>query len=278
MTKWKKALYFRQPYADNYSGGDEQFLKELKKNVSVVSYTYKEAVIGSANFMFHISSVALFYALYENVQEHNFFDVTIVNSFICLFVTLYIIFIVFLTQTKVDFVDHAYTVFTLFSFGYALTPIIRTLTDTISTDTIYAFSFLSALISCIFHDYGLNAPIVSFPLSLSSGLCSAIFLLSRMKENSPAFMMLSIAFVLHACSSTFRNSLFVKFPHVGFLISISLGVSVTKLVYDLSYPELSIIFFLLYVFVLLICPLILVQKQKQKRNIHGPWDEAVPTR
>lgn len=31
-TGWQKILYRKQPFPDNYSGGDAQFLKELRKN------------------------------------------------------------------------------------------------------------------------------------------------------------------------------------------------------------------------------------------------------
>ncbi|ETN69622.1 phosphatidylinositol N-acetylglucosaminyltransferase [Necator americanus] len=131
-VKWRKILYRRQPYPDNYSGGDEQFLSELKKNCKF-----------SARFL-------------------------------CLETIPY-------------------------SVGAD-----RTLTDTISTDTIFALSFITALISCVFHDYGINAPIVSYQLSVSSGLSSAVFLLSRLDSNDVAFVMLSIAFALHAFTPFIR--------------------------------------------------------------------------
>ncbi|EYC02257.1 hypothetical protein Y032_0101g3396 [Ancylostoma ceylanicum] len=45
---------------------------------------------------------------------------------------------------------------------------------------------------------------VSYQLSVSSGLSSAVFLLSRLNSNDLAFVMLSMAFALHAFSPFIR--------------------------------------------------------------------------
>ncbi|VDM79395.1 unnamed protein product [Strongylus vulgaris] len=73
-------------------------------------------------------------------------------------VVLYVVYAFLMTDASINFLEHLYTVVVLLIFGYATTPAIRTLTDTISTDTIFALSFITALISCVFHDYGVNAP------------------------------------------------------------------------------------------------------------------------
>ena len=42
-------------------------------------------------------------------------------------------------------------------FGAGLSPILMTLTKTISTDTIYAMTTIMLLANLLFHDYGANA-------------------------------------------------------------------------------------------------------------------------
>ncbi|EYC02258.1 hypothetical protein Y032_0101g3396 [Ancylostoma ceylanicum] len=201
---WQKILYKRQPFPDNYSGGDEQFLSELKKNLSAVKYTYWEAVFGVARLVFHLNLIVLLYITFEYVFANVLTADLLAVGLISTSIVLYIVYAFVMTDTNIDFLDHFYTVVVLFLFGYATTPAIRTLTDTISTDTIFALSFITALISCVFHDYGINAPIVSYQLSVSSGLSSAVFLLSRLNSNDLAFVMLSMAFALHAFSPFIR--------------------------------------------------------------------------
>ncbi|EYC02256.1 hypothetical protein Y032_0101g3396 [Ancylostoma ceylanicum] len=155
---WQKILYKRQPFPDNYSGGDEQFLSELKKNLSAVKYTYWEAVFGVARLVFHLNLIVLLYITFEYVFANVLTADLLAVGLISTSIVLYIVYAFVMTDTNIDFLDHFYTVVVLFLFGYATTPAIRTLTDTISTDTIFALSFITALISCVFHDYGINAP------------------------------------------------------------------------------------------------------------------------
>ncbi|KAK6725617.1 hypothetical protein RB195_004121 [Necator americanus] len=274
-VKWRKILYRRQPYPDNYSGGDEQFLSELKKNLSAVKYTYWEAVFGVARLVFHLNLIVLLYITFEYVFANVLSADVLAIALISTSTALYVIYAFLITETSIDFLDHFYTVVVLFLFGYATTPAIRTLTDTISTDTIFALSFITALISCVFHDYGINAPIVSYQLSVSSGLSSAVFLLSRLDSNDVAFVMLSIAFALHAFTPFIRNLLFSRYRVIASLLTLWLSICSTYFLRTL-YVELSVIWLLFQFFLLFICPFILIIKQKSKQTIHGPWDEAIP--
>ncbi|CAB3409217.1 unnamed protein product [Caenorhabditis bovis] len=273
-VKWEKILYRAQPFPDNYSGGEKQFLKELRKNVSVVRYDYWTAVRGSLVFVSHLDTIALYFVLFLETLHSNWAPhiLTIVFSII---VFCYLFYCAVLAEPGLLSMDHGRTITTLFLFGYSFTPIIRTLTTTISTDTIYAVSIISAALSCVFHDYGVKAPIVSYPISMSSGLSSAIFLLSRLDHNTPAFLLLVIAFVLHAYESDFRNRMFLFYPNVSIAISLCLAVASAIFIMDFS-ANLAIFWTIFHFFVVLVCPYILMCKQSTKCTIHGPWDEAVP--
>ncbi|WKX88144.1 hypothetical protein Q1695_008063 [Nippostrongylus brasiliensis] len=248
---WRKILYCKQPFPDNYSGGDEQFLSELKKNLSAVKYTYWEAVFGVNRLVFHLNLIVLLYIIFEYVFNNTLTASVLGIGLISASSFLYVVYAAFLADHRIDFIDHLYTVVVLFLFGYATTPAIRTLTDTISTDTIFALSFITALISCVFHDYGINAPIVSYQLSVSSGLSSAVFLLSRLKSNDLAFVMLSMAFALHAFSPFIRNRLFVRHAVIASLLTTSLSVCSTYFLWTfLGYYSSTVIVSLLYIFLL----------------------------
>ncbi|CAI5448325.1 unnamed protein product [Caenorhabditis angaria] len=272
---WQKILYRRQnEYADNYSGGDEQFLSELRKNQSVVRYEYWEAVRGTIILMCHFDVISLYFALFFNILHKNWPSQILDAVFLCVIIA-YIFFCQILALKQLDKKNHGRTLVTLILFGYAFTPVIRTLTTSISTDTIYAVSIISAIISTIFHDYGVKGPIVSYPISMSSGLCSAIFLLSRLENNWQAFSLLVIAFALHSYASEFRLQMFAKFPQTSQLISLIFAGFSTFFMCQFS-TELAIFWTFLHIFVVFICPWILVRKQSAKCTIHGPWDEAVP--
>ena len=53
--------------------------------------------------------------------------------------------------------DDTKTTCIFLSFGYGLSPVLMTLTDTISTDTIYAMTAAMLMANLLFHDYGPSA-------------------------------------------------------------------------------------------------------------------------
>ena len=46
--------------------------------------------------------------------------------------------------------------------GYALAPLLMTLTETISSDTLYLMTFFMLLANLLFHDYGAHAAMQVF--------------------------------------------------------------------------------------------------------------------
>uniref|UniRef100_A0A1I7TGZ7 Adenosylcobinamide-GDP ribazoletransferase n=1 Tax=Caenorhabditis tropicalis TaxID=1561998 RepID=A0A1I7TGZ7_9PELO len=216
----------------------------------------------------HVFCIVFKYTSFELVTECVVFCIHFNNHSISFFCK-------FLSTNTPNGKEHGRTIISLFLFAYAFTPVIRTLTTSISTDTIYSTSIITAILSCLFHDYGVKAPVVSYPTSVSSGLSSAIFLLSRFDDDTPTLLLLVIAFSLHAYGAEFRNRLFHVYP---FFSSLSFSILSSFSIYCISSfsVELSVFWTLLHLFILFICPLILIFKQTGKCTIHGPWDEAVP--
>ncbi|ULT94137.1 hypothetical protein L3Y34_003538 [Caenorhabditis briggsae] len=225
------------------------------------------------NFLTHLDTLTMYFVLFLNILHSNWSPNILYTVFVST-IALYLFFCKFLAVVA-NSREHARTIVTLFLFAYAFTPVIRTLTTSISTDTIYSTSIITAILSCLFHDYGVKAPVVSYPTSVSSGLSSAIFLLSRLEEDTPTLLLLVIAFTLHAYGAEFRNRMFHVYPVASSLIFTVLSLFSVYCISSFS-VELSVFWALLHVFILFVCPLILILKQTGKCTIHGPWDEAVP--
>lgn len=66
------------------------------------------------------------------------------------------------------------------TFTYGFSPVLKTLTESVSTDTIYAMSVFMLLGHLIFFDYGANAAIVSSTLSLNMAIFASVCLASRL--------------------------------------------------------------------------------------------------
>ncbi|KAJ8973773.1 hypothetical protein NQ317_002976 [Molorchus minor] len=85
------------------------------------------------------------------------------------------------------------TVLTFVVFGQLFSPVLHTLTDTISTDTIYTTTFFMLLVHLIYFDYGVSAAIVSNSLSLSAAVFASICLASRLPSAHHAFILMTVA-------------------------------------------------------------------------------------
>ena len=71
--------------------------------------------------------------------------------------------------------------------GYTQSPVLYTLTDTISTESIHLMLHL------LMADYGISAPVVSWQLSLNATVFSSVCLASRFQDHESAFALLSIS-------------------------------------------------------------------------------------
>lgn len=76
--------------------------------------------------------------------------------------------------------------------GITVSPILKTLTETISTDTLYAMVTVMMMMHIIFFDYGIESAIVSPPISLNAALFAAVCLASRLSTVS-AFTLILFA-------------------------------------------------------------------------------------
>ncbi|CAG9531541.1 unnamed protein product [Cercopithifilaria johnstoni] len=270
---WRKILYERQPFEDEYSGGSE-FLKELRTNITVVEYSFVEAVCGASLVMLHSNAVIFYYLVFNSIKNSS---ISSVQHFSLIFAIALVLYTVYLYMIKpVNLQDHIYTLITLLCFGYMLTPVIRTLTDTISTDTIYAMSFILFLTSFIFHDYAMVAPLVSTILSVNLCLAASVCLVSRVSSNESAFGLLALSMLLFSYWPQMRNILYRKWSKSPLILIIFSSPLLFSALHQLS-RSLSILYIFALTFVLLICPSILMIMQPWKSTKHGPWDEAKAT-
>ena len=98
------------------------------------------------------------------------------------------------------------------AFTYGSSPILNSLTESISSDTIYAGSSFMLFLNLIFHDYDSpDTPMVSKTLSFNAALFASVCLASRFTTSSfHTFSMITIAFILFALWPEFRKALQVS--------------------------------------------------------------------
>uniref|UniRef100_A0A182Y2U5 Uncharacterized protein n=1 Tax=Anopheles stephensi TaxID=30069 RepID=A0A182Y2U5_ANOST len=262
---WKKNLYENAEYEDNYT--DPSFLKDMQTNVNLKTYTPQEAFAGATRLSQQISVVTafliVFHQLYlQRIEAKVLFYQSAIGTIVGYF--LY----AGRDIQVAKFVEDSKTALAVLVFGFIFSPLLHTLTNSISTDTIFSMTFFVLVLHLIFFDYGVSAAFVSKAISLNAAIFGSICLASRLSSSLHAFVLLEVAAVFFALGPFLVRKLY----SLQFLV-----LSIAVCCYFLQ--SISHIILYTYVstlaFVNLFCPWLFVRLQKYKNNINGPWDEAV---
>ncbi|KAI4469451.1 phosphatidylinositol glycan class c [Holotrichia oblita] len=263
---WKKILYEDQGYPDDYT--DKTFLKDLRKNVKVEEISLTEAILGATCLIQELCTVVFLTLVYVHLYNDWIHpDVVMISSNV-LVVLGFLLYNKTINLAK-GMMNHIRTFIIFYIFARFFSPVLYTLTDTISTDTIYATTFLMMVIHLIFFDYGLSAAIVSNSLSLSAAIFASICLASRLASSYHALSLITVAISCFLLFPVLRN----KYPK-SIIITILLILSVLYILFKVS-KVMTAVFVITLIFIGLVCPVLFIRYQSYKQNIYGPWDEAI---
>uniref|UniRef100_A0A8B9UPW9 Phosphatidylinositol N-acetylglucosaminyltransferase subunit C n=1 Tax=Anas zonorhyncha TaxID=75864 RepID=A0A8B9UPW9_9AVES len=151
--------------------------------------------------------------------------------------------------------------------------VLKTLTESISTDTIYAMSVFMLLGHLIFFDYGANAAIVSSTLSLNMAIFASVCLASRLPRSLHAFVMVTFAMQIFALWPMLQKKLKARTPRCYVAVTVLFALAALAGLASVSSVG-AVLFASLLLSISCLCPYCLIRLQQLKDNIHGPWDEA----
>jgi len=277
-ARWQKLLYIQQDYPDNYV--DETFLEELQKNVNVHTYKYWTLVRESTVISQHLSSMLIFIGVFIHLYNQNITENTLIISSTTLLILLFLCW-----TTKMKDIDSRFIVNKLgmiktgvliFAILLGFSPILKTLTEETSSDTIYALTVIFFIGNLFLHDYrGKITKNIRYPDSLSINLAifASVLLASRLPSNKSVFGLLAFAVEWFALLPFFLRFL-KKVSVVYDLINTSLFI-IFAIILFIPISKVVIVTFCFVVFLVnFICPIWLISVQKYKNQINGPWDEA----
>lgn len=161
------------------------------------------------------------------------------------------------------------TIFLSFTFGFS--PVLKTLTESVSTDTVYAMSAVMLLAHLVSFRYAQPSPPGS--LSLNAALFASVCLASRLPGALHTFTMLSCALLVFALWPCLLQKMreYAPTQFTGVCVGVCIG-GVGGLASQSTGG--AVLLAMALGSVTLLCPLLLVRLQRHKDNIHGPWDEA----
>ena len=272
----RRVLWKSQGTPDNHTD-DETFLKELRTNVNLKTYSYFEAVRGTAVLVQQVCLVVMFVLIYVYIFDNRIQALQVILG---LSIQLAVGNAWYRKmQGKADLLPskkEIYTCLVIYGFAFGISPVLSTLTRTVSTDTIYLMVTGMLMANMAVHDYGPRAMVVSQAFSLNAAFAAAVCLASRLPFSLDAFALIISAAGIFGLWPAMRSVLQRKHP-VYFLAVTPLLIFSDLILIVLVSRFFALMFFLLIACLSLICPLLFVRLQRCKTTIHGPWDEAVIT-
>ena len=296
---WKKLLYLNQPYPDNYT--NESFLAQLKRNTTVVKYSYLKLLDDFSLIAQHLSNLFLVILVFIGIYYQNWNPVTpiVYSSILTIFG-----FMVWDAnrkddkqlhlQTKVEETSPSTTKYLLKSptqrskikssiillfILLILSPVLKSLTKSTASDSIWAISFCLCIANTLFHEYAMASDLANCRPIISTNISflSAIVLASRLSTNISVFCFVLFAIQANILLPVFDVHLRQFYPkvyHRSLFVATSIVVSIMvavilniKILFIWVMGQMGIVFVL---------PLYFLFLQKYKNELQGPWDPAKP--
>lgn len=281
---WKKGLYERQPFEDNYVD-PVLFLQELKKNSNVKVYQYSDVVKDTFVIVQQISFIVVFVYMFALIVGDHVEITTVILVDAVTLVAGAGSFL-FLREAQGDAPPLNFD--SVLKFGRSavifstslllLSPIFQTLTITYTDDTIWALAIMAMFVHLLSSDYGyLNAVETRYVQGVGINAATFASLIMASRIRSPLFGAALVGFGVLCFNLSPIPRHYMKsyslMAHVGatFLLC---GVTMGCL---LQVPLLAGLFASCVVLICFVVPWCFVKLQlRYKNQISGPWDEARP--
>ncbi|KIM32996.1 hypothetical protein M408DRAFT_14560 [Serendipita vermifera MAFF 305830] len=281
---WQRVLWKRLPYPDNYVP-PTHFLASLRKNANFTPYTYGPLVLASTSVCQHVANIFIFLSVFLRLKEHTSNPRFIVWLAILLFCVGYVTWEVLLyrqggTWTRESRSRVMRSAILVFLALLSLAPVLKTLTEATSSDSIWALAFFLFTLHTLLADY--TAPRLqesrerlTSVLSMNAAISAAVVLASRLDSDLSVFALVLFSVQMFALFPLLRRRLFST-PAMfrAFITGILSFASISLMSAHSSMAGWIVLSALL--FITFVAPALLVWAQRYKNEIRGEWDVAVP--
>ncbi len=269
---WKRILYEKQPYKDNYVD-PTIFFNQLHVEQDLVQIKYITLFTNSAVIAQQFTIIAFFLTIYKYVLKYDGILNQLAQLDICLLLLGF-------------GVRHAYeetsppvvhSIQTMVMFAVCLrivAPLLQSLTSSFSEDTVHAMAITFSAAHLVFHDYAIinsNSEVFSGTVSLNAAMFSAIILASRLKRVETVVLFLLLAVILFALFPSTALQVRKQFVGVYLLSACCWWVAESLLLIYLD-STLFVVFELLTLLLWIVGPALYLKMQMYKRALRGPWD------
>lgn len=270
---FKKVLYLKQAYPDNYV--DASFLSDLQRNVNVEQVSLYELLCQTLPITQHLSSTLIFVGVFVRLHK-GLLDPP------SLFFGSAILALVGLCWARYVGSKHDRAPIIPLLALYFLSPALKTLTRATTSDSIWALSGTLFAVNLFLGDYR-SIPTVERPrvpselpstLSLTAALSASTVLASRLASNEAVFSLLLFSTLWFGPFPVLRSALPAN-PTIALTILLGTGAMASSIGLDRGAATITGILIFGIAFVAPLGRGFLAARYKDR--IRGPWDQAVPT-
>jgi phosphatidylinositol glycan class C protein len=271
---WRKLLWVKQPYPDNYV--DWTFLSQLKRNSNVQQYSFWTLACDSSVILIHLCSIAMFALAFVGIYNRGWNPGWFAGSSVSITVCGYLLWDRSSTEKFRRATILKSSLLILFTI-LALSPVLKSLTQSISSDSIWSISCWLCLANICFYDYSYISK-KGFKLMLSTNLALAatIVLASRLSTSLSVFCFVLYSIQIFGLLPPF--ALWVRTSsQTGHwvLLGVLLAMTDTGL-FIMGGIWMLIVWIVIQVLVTIVFPGWFLGLLKYKNEIQGPWDPAKP--
>ncbi|KAL8440131.1 hypothetical protein Efla_005250 [Eimeria flavescens] len=276
FPKWQKILWKKQPHPDCYV--DETFLNSLMRNANLTRYIYADLCKSTVVLTQHLSCILIFLLIYRMIVKKSIEASTLV-TFDIIALPLGYALRWSLRPAPRGARQVLQSAVIVFGVLRILAPVLQTLTQSFSDDTVISLTSMCLLIHIPFNDYSYvyrNPNTIDEPLgrlmSLNVALFANVLLASRLSTSTEVFAFLFFGIEVFALSPMARRYLLLWNPWACTFVATPLLILVTSgLVYiEGSASNVALYLFLMF-FITFVGPYWLIKSQKYKNlRIRGP--------
>ena len=289
--KWSRKLYLKQPFPDNHVDSST-FLRQLQLNLNVPIHTLSQMISDSFPIVQHLTSILFFIGCFLLILDSRLSLNSLLNLANGTTIIAYSGWVLYArNQISLEFskdremvlrkkgretIIHG-LIFSLLLMIFS--PILKTLTEDTSSDTIWAISTILFLLCWMTHDYSSSDPIAksahtrydslvknySSPFSLNCAMLGSIALASRLPTVTHVFGFLSLAVNIFAFFPILRRIIKKLFGSPGETFLSFSSIFVTFLLWWNVFVPVAFIFIASILFINFLCPLWLLRLQKYKK-------------
>ncbi|CEM13808.1 unnamed protein product [Vitrella brassicaformis CCMP3155] len=288
---WRKILYERQPYDDTHV--DITFLDSLITNATVGEYRYWTLCCWSVDLTQPLSCLTLFLALYVLLRK-GMVDVRwLVGLDMGLLAGGYVVCVLLRRNKEPQGGTWRAlrSAVNIVGFLWMLSPVLQTLTQTYSSDTLYTLTTMFLLLHLAFYDYhfvyGSNkpnrrpavpgvrpSPRPPSPFGLNAAMFAAVLLASRLNTSAEVFSVVLFAIEMFGLSLILRRDIRDSCEWAYTFVLTPLLVATAYWLLKLVSIHMAFFYLTCILLITFVGPYCFIHSQRYKSEIKGPWDIA----